>query len=294
MRELVVISGKGGTGKTSITAAFAFMAKNAVIADCDVDASNMHILLSPEVINTTEFYSGNYAVIDEEKCLGCRLCQNLCRFNAITRNEKTKKFKVSQQSCEGCGLCVYVCPAKIISFPEANTGKWMESETKYGHMIHAHLYPGSENSGKLVTAVRNRAKQKAIETGAELIIVDGPPGIGCPVISAISGASDVLIVTEPTVSGEHDLIRTLQLTSHFSIPASVCINKYDINPEITEKIEQLAQTHGATVVGKIKYDKSFTDAQIAGKTVAETNSETANEIYLMWQCLTNSNKMAVK
>ena len=234
MKELVVISGKGGTGKTSITASFAVLADRPVIADCDVDASDLHLVLSPQIKECHEFRSGHEAVIRQDDCIGCGECLSHCRFKAVQVSGKPgqrAQFFIDPVSCEGCGVCVRFCPEHAIDFPERLCGEWMISETRCGPMVHARLGTAAENSGKLVSTVRREAKRIAKENNSPLIITDGPPGIGCPVIASVTGASLVLAVTEPTVSGEHDLKRVLSLARHFSIPALVCVNKWDINPE---------------------------------------------------------------
>ncbi len=267
MRELIVISGKGGTGKTSLTASLAQFGKKLVLADCDVDAADLHLLLKPRVQETFPFISGHQAVIDPERCDHCGLCRSVCRFGAIDIREG--EFLVDPVSCEGCKVCVEVCPAKAIDFPEADCGSWFQSKTKVGPMIHARLKPGAENSGKLVSQVRKTAREKAQETGAEWILVDGPPGIGCPVISSITGSSAVLIVTEPTLSGRHDLERVLKLAGHFGLEAFVVINKWDINEEVSKSIEEIAPRYGAGLAGKIPYSAAFSEALIQGQTMVE-------------------------
>jgi MinD superfamily P-loop ATPase len=231
MKEIVILSGKGGTGKTSIVASFAALAQSKVLADCDVDASDLHLLLSPSMKEESEFWSGQVAFIDKEKCTQCGLCQDLCRFEAID------DFKVDPISCEGCGFCSHVCPADAITMKESLSGRWFISETKYGPLVHARLGIAQENSGKLVALVRQHAKQIAERDGLDYIISDGPPGIGCPVISSLSGANLALLVTEPTLSGIHDLERVLSVCHHFGIPALVCVNKYNLNEDNTHQIE---------------------------------------------------------
>ena len=284
MKELVIISGKGGTGKTSITASFATLAKNAVLADCDVDATDLHLILRPEAQQTHPFYSGHEAVIREADCAGCGLCDDLCRFDAIKKSRDN--FQLEPSSCEGCGVCVHFCPAKAIDFPERLCGEWFLSKTRCGTMVHARLGIGAENSGKLVSTVRSQAKQIAAAIQADWILVDGPPGTGCPVIASLTGGDAVLAVTEPTLSGQHDLLRMLELTRHFQIPAFICINKWDINPSMTATIESAATNAGATVLTRIPYDKSITEAQISGQSVVEHNEGTASQfIQTLWEKL---------
>jgi MinD superfamily P-loop ATPase len=282
MKELVIISGKGGTGKTSVTASFAALAGNAVLVDCDVDAADLHLLLKPEIKFRHEFKSGNEAVIRADYCKHCCVCREVCRFEAIKSIDG--KIIIDPFACEGCGVCVWFCPEQVIDFPESICGEWYESETRCGTMIHARLAPAAENSGKLVTQVRRAAREMAEKQGKELLLVDGPPGIGCPVIASVTGATAVLIVTEPTVSGEHDLERVLKLTRHFKIPALVCVNKWDLNPDITKRIEDRAIATGAKVVERIPYDKIFTDAMINGRLVVDyPETMAAKSITKIWE-----------
>ena len=282
MKELIVISGKGGTGKTSVTASFAALATNAVLVDCDVDAADLHLILNPQIHKRHDFYSGHEAVIRDADCTACGLCQTLCRFDAI--QESDGKIRIDSASCEGCGVCVEFCPAKAIDFPNRLCGQWFQSQTRFGALLHARLGIGAENSGKLVSTVRGQAKQFALAIQADWILVDGPPGTGCPVIASITGADAVLAVTEPTLSGKHDLLRVLELARHFKIPAFVCINKWDINPELTGQIEAAATEVGATVLARIPYDKSITTAQINGQSVVELNNgAAAQSIQTNWE-----------
>ena len=270
MKELVVISGKGGTGKTSITASFAALAHYAVLADCDVDAADLHLVLRPAIQRRETFISGRVAEIRETECTECGLCETLCRFDAIT------DFQVDPLSCEGCGVCVEFCPAKAIGFPKQVCGEWFVSATRCGEMVHARMAPGAENSGKLVSLVRREARRIADQQQSDYLLVDGPPGIGCPVIASITGADAVLVVAEPTLSGEHDLMRVLELAAQFEIPAMVCINKWDINPEMTERIEALARKRGATPIGRIPYDPAVTAAQINARSLIEDSGGVAS------------------
>jgi len=278
MKEFVVISGKGGTGKTSITAAFASLAENAVFADCDVDAADLHLILKPKVKKTMSFHGLKIASIDKDKCIDCKKCYNHCKFEAID-----EEINLIKERCEGCSVCAYVCPVKAIQMIDRDSGFSYMSETRFGPMAHAILKTAEEASGKLVTVVRNNAKTLAEEKKKDLIIIDGPPGIGCPVISSITGVDLVLIVTEPTLSAIHDLERILDVAAHFEIPAVVCINKYDINTENTEKIEQYCIEKNIDVVGKLPYNTVVTEAMIHEKTVIEySKGEFSNLIIEMW------------
>ena len=288
MKELVIISGKGGTGKTSVTASFAVLADRPVIADCDVDAADLHLVLSPRINERHEFRSGHEAVIRQDDCIGCGTCLADCRFDAVRMNGKAAgnaTFVIDPVACEGCGVCVRFCPEKAIDFPERLCGEWMISETRCGPMVHARLGVAAENSGKLVSTVRREARRIAEEENRSLVIVDGPPGIGCPVIASVTGATLVLAVTEPTVSGEHDLERVLSLTRHFSIPTAVCVNKWDLNPEMTERIEDKARRVGARVVGRIRYDRAVTLAQMQERAVVETEAPCVEDIRHIWNQL---------
>jgi MinD superfamily P-loop ATPase len=288
-RELVVISGKGGTGKTSILASFAVLAGQAVLADCDVDAADLHLVLVPQVRRREVFRSGNEAVIRPELCRGCGKCEELCRFGAVLREAGDpqgadgRRFRIEPTSCEGCGLCISHCPHGAIEFPERVCGEWFVSDTRCGPLVHARLHPAAENSGKLVAVVRQEARRLAEGDGYERVLVDGPPGIGCPVISSITGAAAVLAVSEPTVSGEHDLERVLELCRHFSVPAAVCVNKWDLNPRMTARIESKAAEGGAAALGRIPYDRAVTAAQLQARAVVELGSPAAAAIRGVWE-----------
>ncbi len=289
MKELVVISGKGGTGKTSIVASFASLAKNAVFADCDVDAADLHLVLEPKIMQKSDFSGGKRAAIVGQKCSGCGKCQELCRFDAIHINGEgndvaDKIFTVDPISCEGCKVCVEFCPVDAIEFKDSINGQWFISDTRFGPMVHAKLGIAEENSGKLVTLIRKEAKRIATEEEKDMIIVDGSPGIGCPVIASITGADLVLIITEPTLSGKHDLGRVADLTASFGIPTLLCINKSDLNQEITGQIAEEARNRGIKLAGKIRYDKAFTMAQILKATVIEyTGGWVSEEIKTLWR-----------
>jgi len=295
VKELVVISGKGGTGKTSLTAAFAALVPNAVLADADVDAADLHLLLAPEVRRREEFRSGHAAAIRAADCVGCGRCAALCRFEAVVPASRpgdgARTFAVDPGACEGCGVCIWNCPVRAIDFPEQVCGDWFVSVTRFGPLVHARLHPGAENSGKLVSLVREQARATAKQERRDLVIVDGPPGTGCPVIAALTTATGVLIVTEPTVSGAHDLARVLELANHFKIPAAVCINKWDLNPEQADGIEAAARTAGATPVGRVRYDRAATAAQRRGLTVVEAGPDSlADEIRAVWNSWMNFTK----
>jgi MinD superfamily P-loop ATPase len=329
VKEVVVISGKGGTGKTSLVASFAALAWNAVLADCDVDASDLHLVLAPTIRRREEFRCGHEAIIRQADCIGCGACLARCRFGAVERieaiedgilagaktscdncadgckrscpvkfvdmieairaaggqqNEQT--FLVDPTACEGCGVCVWACPVKAIDFPERLSGEWYVSDTRHGPMVHARLTPGGENSGKLVSKVREAARALAEERKSGLILVDGPPGVGCAVIASVTGASQVLIVTEPTLSGAHDMARVLELTRHFHIPAAVCVNKWDLNADMTERIEARARQDGVTIAGRVRYDRTVTAAQLKGLSVVEMDSgRLAQDVRALWENL---------
>jgi MinD superfamily P-loop ATPase len=288
LEELAVISGKGGTGKTSLTASFAVMAESAVVADCDVDAADLHLVLKPRDVSRHRFFSGREAVIMQSACDQCGTCFDNCRFDAVqmeTSPEGEVSYAVDSVACEGCGVCVRFCPMQAIDFPEQLCGEWMIARTRCGPMVHARLGVAAENSGKLVTTVRREARRVAEKEKRSLVIVDGPPGIGCPVIASVTGTTKVLVVTEPTVSGEHDLARVLQLTGHFGIATKVCVNKWDLNPEMTERIEAAAQAAGAEPVGRVRYDPATTRAQIEELSVVETRAAAAEDVREVWQRL---------
>ncbi|NLP05912.1 4Fe-4S binding protein [Candidatus Fermentibacteria bacterium] len=283
VREIAVISGKGGTGKTSFTASFAVLARGCVMADCDVDAADMHLLLAPETVERNRFLSGNKAFIRKEACNACGRCVELCRFGAV--RVEGGSYSVDSLACEGCGLCVRFCPAGAIDFPVCDCGEWMVSRTRAGKMVHARLTPGAENSGRLVSLVRKEARKIAEGDGTPLVLVDGPPGIGCPVIASVTGASLAVIVTEPTMSGAHDLERVLSLTGHFGIPCAVCVNKWDINPEVTALIEASAEKSGARAAGRVGYDPGVTRAMVSAKTVVETDCAASADISAVWKAV---------
>jgi MinD superfamily P-loop ATPase len=281
MKEVVVLSGKGGTGKTSIVGSFAALAERKVLVDCDVDAADLCLILNPITRQTNEFWSGQIAFIDEDMCKKCGICSGYCRFNAI------KGFRVDPVSCEGCGFCSRLCPVEAIKMKENLSGHWFLSETKYGPLVHARLGIAQENSGKLVATVRQQAKKIAGESGADLIISDGPPGIGCPVISSLSGTNLALLVTEPTLSGQHDLERIIGVCRHFDVAALVCINKSDINEDNTRRIEDYCHRQGIDIAAKIPYDSIVTEAMIHGKTVVEYHRNgISRHLQKLWEEIT--------
>ena len=274
MKELVVISGKGGTGKTSVVACLAALADNTVLADCDVDAADLHLVLAPDIKHREEFSGGRMARIEPDLCTSCGTCLDVCRFDAVMAPEtEGEPYAIDPVLCEGCGVCHYFCEFGAIPFEEQVNGEWYISDTRHGPMVHARLGVAEENSGKLVSTVRREARRIAEEQGRDLIIVDGSPGIGCPVIASITGADMALSVTEPTLSGEHDLERVAALAKHFDIPAAVCVNKADINPEMTERIRARCNDNGLTFAGTIEYDTSFTRAQLQVRSLVELDGD---------------------
>lgn len=279
IKEIVIISGKGGTGKTSISGSFAHLADRKVMADCDVDAADLHLILNHRVISDESFSSGKKAVVNPAICNSCGTCTMLCRFDAIG-----DFFQVNTLSCEGCGVCAEFCPEGAIEMIDYESGRWFVSETDKGPLVHACLGLAEGNSGKLVTIIRKKAREIADEKGYNLIIADGSPGTGCPVISSVTGASYILIVTEPTISGLHDLRRALELAAHFRIRSGVCVNRADINREVTSEIKDYCSGKGASFLGTIPYDKDVTAAQVEGKSVVEHSEGPASTaIKELWQ-----------
>jgi MinD superfamily P-loop ATPase len=285
IRELIVISGKGGTGKTSLLGAFASLATDKVLCDADVDAADLYLILEPEIRKRQDFQEGHRAVIDQDRCTECGLCRDLCRFHAIS-----PEFKVDPIECEGCGVCVHFCPVEAIDFPIKTCGELFISETRCGPMVHARLGIAEDNSGKLVTLTRKEARELAKNRGLGLILTDGPPGLACPVIASIAGATAVLIVTEPTLSGHHDMDRVVELANHFEIPASICVNKYDLNPDMTGVIEQYAKERGLPVLGRIPFDPVFTKAMVQNQTIIEYDgrSQAAQALTDIWEKVMSS------
>jgi len=278
MKEIIVLSGKGGTGKTCIAGSLAALAQNKVMADCDVDAADLHLLLNPSVKEVNEFWSGQVAIIDKERCTECGLCQDVCRFEAIS------DFQVDPISCEGCGFCSQVCPAEAITMKESLSGHWFIADTKYGPLVHARLGIAQENSGKLVALVRQEARKIAEKQEIDYIISDGPPGTGCPVISSLSGANLALLITEPTLSGIHDLERVIGVCHHFGVPALVCINKYDLNEDNTRQIENYCLGQGIAVAARIPFDNVVTESVVKGLPVVEySRGRVADSIEALWR-----------
>jgi MinD superfamily P-loop ATPase len=283
MKQLTVISGKGGTGKTTLVGAFAALAENKVIADCDVDAPDLHLLLHPELVTKQEFKGLKVAVMDKSLCVECGTCAETCRFHAIDVTEEAT-YRVNPARCEGCGACVYTCPQEALSLQERVSGYAFVSTTKYGPMVHAQLNIAEEASGKLVTVVRELARKVAEQEGRDLILIDGAPGIGCPVIASLTGVDLALIVTEPTMSGLHDLERILDVTRHFGIGSIVCINKYDINEKNSERITAFCRERGVEIVGYIPYDPVVTEAMVAGLPVVEfSDGAVSTAIGAIWE-----------
>ncbi|MCE5278466.1 MAG: ATP-binding protein [Planctomycetaceae bacterium] len=322
MKELVVISGKGGTGKTSIVASMASLAgAHAVLADCDVDAADLHLILAPRNTQRHDFYSGQQAVIDPQRCTNCGACEAYCRFAAVQRGAAARPgaaaackdcdfcsrscsqrandqiaammeasgtaaalaIEIDPLACQGCGVCARFCPAEAITLRPRLCGQWMISQTRVGSLVHARLAPAAENSGKLVSTVRQQARELARRDGCELVIIDGPPGVGCPVIASMTGATLAMIVTEPTLSGRHDMQRAADLARHFKIPAMICVNKWDLNPQVADDIEALAQQRGIRNAGRVCYDPIVTRAQIQGRAVVDAGpGRCADDIRRVW------------
>jgi MinD superfamily P-loop ATPase len=281
IKEVVVLSGKGGTGKTSLVGALAALVPEKVLCDADVDAADLHLILNPRVQERHDFIAGHKAVIDPEQCIQCGECLNWCRFGAISDS-----LVINPLLCEGCGVCHYLCPVQAVEFPDNHCGEWYLSDTRFGPMVHARLGIAEENSGKLVTLVRNEARRLAEEQGRSYILTDGPPGIGCPAISSLGGATAALLVTEPTVSGHHDLERVAALADHFSVPVLVLVNKADLHWEAAEKIAAFCLDRGYPFLGNLPFDPDFTRAQVEGKTIMEyDNKKLGSLLAEVWEKL---------
>ena len=284
MKQLVILSGKGGTGKTTIAAALAHMASQempVVLADADVDAANLELVLDPTKWEEHDFMGGQVAMIAPQKCTACGICAEVCRFDAVVPGDEA--YQVDSLACEGCASCFYQCPEEAIRMKEQQAGLWFRSDTRFGPLFHAHLFAAQENSGKLVTIVKQQARLRGLDTGAALVVVDGPPGIGCPVISASAGMDLALHVVEPTVSGAHDLERIMGTTDHFGVPSLVLINKADINPARSEEIAAFCAGRGVEVVGRIPYDDVVTEAMVQGRPVTDyTDGPVTEALKGMW------------
>ncbi|GAB1410174.1 ATP-binding protein [Desulfovibrionales bacterium] len=288
MREVVIISGKGGTGKTSLAAAFAHLAERKVICDLDVDAPDLHILLDPKPMRTEEFFSGHEAVINPDACTGCGICASMCRYEAISPTRAADKdvYHVAPMRCEGCSVCVAFCPEQAIAFPSRHCGTWHHSATRFGDMIHAQLFPGNENSGLLVSRLKKEARALAQTQGADLILCDGAPGIGCPVIASLSQTDLAVVVTEPTPSGVHDLERVTGLCDHFRTKVAVIVNKYDLNPEHTARINALCGQKGYALIAHLPHDEQVTQAMVRRQAVTEgPDSELTWRVRQAWHAL---------
>jgi MinD superfamily P-loop ATPase len=289
VKQLVVISGKGGTGKTSLVASFAALAQEAVLVDCDVDAADLHLVTQGSLISRADFCAGKRASIDREWCAGCGTCEELCRFDAIVSQDHDPLNDlivrtVDPAACEGCGVCAWFCPEGAIDLIPQTDGEWFLSETRFGPMVHARLRAAGENSGKLVSLLRSEARKIATNRSVDLVVIDGAPGIGCPVIASITGADLVVVVTEPTLSGLHDLERVIHLSNHFDTPAMIVVNRFDVNREITRRAEQHAQKLGAGIAGRVQLDSAVTKAQIEGLSVVEhTRNGAAADIAAVWE-----------
>ena len=283
MKQIVILSGKGGTGKTVFTGALASLIDNKVMADCDVDAADLHLLLDPKIEKKEEFRSGSTARVNQELCCHCGKCVTACRFDAVSADHI-----IDPVSCEGCGYCSRVCPAGAIIMEENMCGHWFVSNTRFGPMVHARLGIAEENSGRLVSLVRKQAKELADKNNCDWVIVDGSPGIGCPVIACLSGIDCAIIVTEPTLSGAHDAKRVIKLADHFNIPVKLIINKHDLNPDMTDQIEDYCRQNDIELAGKISFDKSVVESMIEGKTVIEhPSSEAKQQIIAIWKKIEN-------
>lgn len=291
MKELVIVSGKGGTGKTSLTGAFAALSENHCLCDADVDAADLHLLLHPEVQQSRDFIGGSKASIREADCSQCGTCGDLCQFDAVSAGPA-----IDRMNCEGCGVCAWFCPEHAIDFTPQKCGEWYLSGTRFGPLVHARLGIGEENSGKLVSLIRRQARDLAETRDLDLLITDGPPGIGCPVIAAITGASAVAIIVEPTLSGVHDMQRVAELLTHFRIPGLVCINKYDLNPGLTAAIENESRRRNLELIGRVPFDARITRAMVAGQTIIEYApvSRLSDTIRNIWTKICTSKRLNSK
>ena len=285
LRQIAVVSGKGGTGKTTLASCFALLSPNKVVVDADVDAPDLHIILKPRVLEAYTFKGSKVAVIQDELCDRCGICRELCRFDAIDES-----YRVDEFSCEGCALCYFACPQQAVVLEERESGSWFVADSRAGLMLHARLHPGEENSGKLITTLRNRAREIADELGVSLILIDGPPGIGCPVISSITGVTDVVVVTEPTVSGVHDMQRIVELAKHFGVRIYAVINRFDVSEECCVQIEDYCQREGIELLGRIPLSEEIPKLQSEGKAPVEVESFTGELIREIWEKLLEGGK----
>jgi MinD superfamily P-loop ATPase len=288
--EIAIISGKGGTGKSSIAAAFATLNGKVVVADCDVDAANLYLLFNPTHEEEIVYIAGRKAVINYDLCTSCGICEKYCRFDAIS--VKDRKVVISALSCDGCFLCSHICPVNAIKMVQNDKSRMYSGSFRNGKMVYGRLAPGEENSGKLVNMVREKAKQTADENDLETIILDGPPGIGCPVISTITGVDKVIIVTEPTISGLHDMKRTLEVIQKFNFSAYVIINKYDLNSSMSGQIEEWCRQSGIVIAGKLAFNRQMTEAMVQGKSITEFNPDLdiSKKIKIIWNKIVNQKK----
>ncbi len=270
IKEVLILSGKGGTGKTSLVGSFAHLAEDKILVDCDVDAADLHLLLSPQVIEKFDFISGVKARVVSEHCSSCGLCEEVCQFEAVHMADTAE---ISMLNCEGCGVCAYFCPEKAILLDDNHCGSWYIAKTPYGLLVHAQLFAGEENSGKLVSHIKKKARELAESNDTGLILIDGSPGVGCPVIASLSNVDMVVLVTEPSLTGKHDLERILDLAHHFQVPAMVCINKWDIHPEMSDAIEAGCRERDVPILGKIPFDPIVVECQVQG--IPVTKSETS-------------------
>ena len=287
MRQITIVSGKGGTGKTSITSAFASIAQNKILVDCDVDAADLFLTTQPTILESHEYEGGKIAVLDPEVCTNCGICEALCRFDAISLVDG--QTTISEFSCDGCKLCEIACPVDAIEMVENMESRWYESDTRFGPMVHAKLGIGEDNSGKLVTKIRDFASKKAKELKIDTVLIDGPPGIGCPVISTLTGVDVALMVTEPTLSGMHDLHRLIELAKSFKLKSYVLINKFDLNSDISDEIEVLCQKEELEVLARVPFNRDFVDAMVNQKTVVEyaPDSDLSKTLKRVWNRLEN-------
>ena len=272
MKSILILSGKGGTGKTSLAGAFAALAEEKVLADCDVDAANLHLLLAPRVVAEGNYQGSKLAVKDAEACIGCGRCREVCRFYAVSLD-----YEIDAHLCEGCGACVTACPVGAIELVPQDSGRWFTAESRWGPLASAELLPGEEASGKLVALVKEKAAELVAATGAKRLLIDGSPGIGCPVIASASGVDAVVLVTEPTLSGLHDLRRILGVVRHFRIPAYLVLNKDDLNASVASQVEAYAAEEDVTLLGRIPYDPKVTEAMVQGRSAVEEDGSPAGE-----------------